>query len=114
MTSLTYEIKTTCVPCNVEKLAESAKQSARVWRTGIAAVITVLLPLVAAFSVARALGVSALCYDDLSAQAASAGLCALPFAAYCLVISARRSMKAILMVGTVFTTIFGLLLAAML
>lgn len=73
----------------------------------------VFLPMIAAFFAARSLGLSALCYADLSRQAITAGLAILPFSLYCVVLATRASFRAVLTVGAVVSSILGILAAAL-
>jgi hypothetical protein len=94
------------LPISVQGLSRVAKAIG----TGLYAAF---IPMFTAYFIARALGASALCYDDLHLQAATAGAAMLPFSVFAILVAGNRSVRATFTVGAFVSAVFGILLAAM-
>jgi hypothetical protein len=53
-----------------------------------------------------------LCYDGISAQAATTGLVMLPFSMFCIMSASRRSLRAVFTVSAIVSALLGIVFAA--
>lgn len=76
------------------------------------ALYAAFVPMFYSFFVCRALGLSALCYNELATQAATTAIVILPFAAYCICMASKSSLRAVFMVSSIVSAILGIVFAA--
>jgi len=113
MTSLTCNVKndTFQLP-TINFPTVSAQGLSKAVKGMSVALYAAFVPMFYTFFIARAFGLSALCYDELSTQAATTGLVLLPFSMYCIMLASRRSLRAVFAVSAVVSAILGVVFAA--
>lgn len=92
--------------------AVSAEGVSKVTLTSLLTLLGTVAFIMAAFTVARATGLSVLCYDGLQTQAATTATVILPLSVYSILLASKSSLRRVALVGAVVASVYGVLLAA--